>query len=61
MITIKIKTSNAAFQDGNKRTEVARILRDLASKLESGLSPHKLYDINGNHVGSISPVWNQSE
>lgn len=57
MIRIKIKTENAAFQDGNKRCEVARILRNLADKIESGESPSKLLDINGNCVGTVGPIW----
>lgn len=52
MIIIKIHTDNAAFEyDAN--SEVARILRDLASKLEGGREPSKLMDFNGKSVGSV--------
>jgi hypothetical protein len=60
MITIKIRTDNAAFSDGNGGAEVARILRALASRLEAvedryALRPltDDLRDINGNTVGSV--------
>jgi hypothetical protein len=58
-ISIKVKTDNAAFED-SPCAEVARILRDLADKLENfaprgGLpkEPCNLRDINGNTVGHI--------
>lgn len=59
MITITIKTDNAAF-DGDvydRSAEVVRILRALAHKLEnagSGCCPASLYDVNGNKVGAVT-------
>jgi len=58
MITITIKTDNAAFDDGdNGRTEVARILRGLADKCEGEKAqtclPAGVYDANGNKVGDV--------
>jgi hypothetical protein len=55
MITITIKTENAAFQDGNRAYEVARILRHLADRIGVDLPPQspKLLDINGNTVGEV--------
>ncbi len=54
---ITIKTCNAAFHDGyGPAPEVARILRKLADRLESGGLPRvgcaeQLQDSNGNYVG----------
>jgi len=55
MITIKIKTDNAAFQDDNFGTEVARILRDIADDFANNGSSQTSYnDINGNKVATLS-------
>jgi hypothetical protein len=53
-VTIKIACDNAAFGDAPE-VEVARILHDLARKIEAqGLnSIEKLRDGNGNTVGSL--------
>ena len=51
---IEIDTQNAAFEDEGTPQEVARILRELAERLETAACLPKvmrLYDINGNHVG----------
>ena len=54
MITITIKTDNDAFEDGNRPTEVARILRDLADSLDGNeYLPVNIRDVNGNHVGNV--------
>jgi hypothetical protein len=60
MITIKIRTDNGAFQDGNGGAEVARILRTLADRLcacedRFTLRPSvfPLIDYNGNTVGTM--------
>jgi len=42
---------NAAFEDGEGKPELARILRRLADKVEAGDEPPFLYDVNGNKVG----------
>jgi hypothetical protein len=49
-ISITIDTDNAAFDDGY--SEVVRLLRDLAKRIERDgrVEDRKLYDINGNHV-----------
>lgn len=54
MITITIKTDNAAFEDQGRAFEIARILKTLAARLEQGyyLSPN-LLDANGNTVGTF--------
>jgi hypothetical protein len=53
-VEIVIETENAAFQDGNREYEIARILRKLADDVESGKSVKKLMDINGNSCGIVS-------
>jgi hypothetical protein len=56
--TIDISMDNAAFSD-DPNEELARILEDLADKLRNEIMPatdpfrHKIYDINGNAVGSL--------
>ena len=47
--TVSIDCNNSAFDDGN--TELARILRDLATRLDNGVTQAILKDINGNIVG----------
>ncbi|HEU0197011.1 MAG TPA: hypothetical protein VFQ88_07305 [Nevskiaceae bacterium] len=54
-ITIKIETGNAAFDP--EPEEVARILRELADKVEKSRGVEKgdemsLFDANGNKVGT---------
>lgn len=53
-ITITIETGNAAF-DECPATEIARILRDLATRLEENGDPFwtNLYDANGNNCGRV--------
>lgn len=51
-IAININTDNAAFDEYG--SEIARILRVLADHLDGNDvfdRRHKLFDINGNHVG----------
>ena len=63
MFTCKIKTDNAAFasaeysgdREGDStpcKHEVARILRDIAAKLEWGNDCGNCRDYNGNTVGT---------
>jgi len=54
MFTLKIKTDNAAFAGRcNETYEVARILRDLADRVETnGCDIYISHDSNGNQVGS---------
>lgn len=56
MITITIKTDNAAFDDGvSGATEVARILRKMAEQLDESAAFRfaTVRDTNGNTVGRI--------
>jgi len=50
MFTLQIETANAAF-DGAPDEEVARILRRVASQIESGYTDGRCKDVNGNSVG----------
>lgn len=50
-IEISLNMRNAAFDD-RPMSEVARILRELADKIENtGDADRTLYDVNGNKVG----------
>lgn len=49
----EIDTDNAAFddEDGDLAGETARILRDVAAKVEDGRTSGRAVDFNGNIVG----------
>jgi len=52
---LKFDTYNASF-DGDKRDEIGRILRDVADRVEAGVSMDKhrnIMDNNGNIVGTF--------
>ncbi len=53
MLTIEIYESGAAFDDA-PNAEIARILRDLAARFESGNPPEVLRDLNGNKCGAVA-------
>lgn len=53
-VTLTINTGNAAFDDGNREAEVARILREAADKIEAGYEDFTLRDYNGNKVGTVT-------
>ena len=50
MFTLTFQTSNAAFE-GAEASETARILRDIAARIESGNLEGPARDENGNTVG----------
>lgn len=52
MFTLTISTANAAFDD-QPATEIARILRDVAKRVEDGELSGNLRDVNGNGVGAF--------
>ena len=53
-ILIEFDTDNAAFDDDNEAGESARILREMAGKIEMyGLGNSNIRDINGNTVGVL--------
>jgi len=54
MVNIQFNTGNAAFEDSYDTIEIARILRDIADKIESGRTEGKCIDYNGNGVGTWS-------
>lgn len=52
---LAFETENAAFADGNLAQETARILREVADRVEKfGFATHEqtIRDINGNTVGA---------
>jgi hypothetical protein len=51
--TLTINTDNAAFEDADRNTELARILRKTAKALESYrfIKGDNVRDLNGNTVG----------
>lgn len=53
MFKVEFATDNAAFEGGNRVSEAARILREIADKMESGaqIGGGRVHDLNGNHVG----------
>ena len=57
-LTVEIEMENAAFEDEYAAaSELARILRDLARKAENGAlwkNTTRVYDINGNYIGSAT-------
>lgn len=50
-LSLDLNSNNAAFEDSGE-FEVARILRDVADRIESGSTEGRLRDVNGNNVGS---------
>jgi hypothetical protein len=54
MFRMNIGTDNAAFTDGNRNNEIARILRDVASQIAAGKDFGSTVDINGNSVGQFN-------
>ncbi len=55
MFTLKFDTDNAAFCEGNASSEVASILRRVASQIESSRDGSRpVFDSNGNRVGHWS-------
>lgn len=56
-VHIKFETDSAAFDDGNKGAEIARILRRIAAQVgtldgeDDVVLPVR--DINGNKIGSV--------
>lgn len=50
---LNIELGNAAFDDGNEHAEVARILRELAQRMDYNEKDfYALSDVNGNRVGA---------
>lgn len=56
MLKLEIKTGGAAFSEDDAltyegRSEIARLLRKISVKIETGDSDGVIMDINGNKVG----------
>lgn len=49
---IEFTTDNAAFNT-NKNFEIARILKDIAYKIEEGYREGVIVDIDGNKIGEF--------
>ena len=59
MLKLEIKNSGSAFgEEGSefaehdKRYEIARLLRKVATQIETGYTEKSIIDINGNKCGS---------
>lgn len=59
--SITFDMGNAAFDDGNAPAECARILRDIAAKVERGQEDGTVRDVNGNNVGAWSAEYPEPE
>ena len=53
MFTMHIRTRNAAFEGDAHPLEVARILHEVADKLEAGYRSGTARDYNGHAVGAF--------
>ena len=51
--TVNIETGNGVFRDGNLTPETARILREIAERIERGETTGRILDANGNSVGQF--------
>jgi len=51
-LIITINQGNQAF-DNNREIETARILKDIAGKIQSGHTDFSIRDSNGNTVGKV--------
>ena len=49
---ISVKMDNAAFSD-DPNYELGRILKEVGEKLMRGRTQERLYDYNGNFVGTL--------
>lgn len=58
-LNLAISTDNDLFQNDNHKTELARMLRELALAVESGMEgPFTMMDNYGNNVGTgVMEVW----
>lgn len=54
MFNLKFSIDNAAFQNGDGREEIARILEETVEQIKNGRNQGSIMDINGNDVGSWS-------
>jgi len=59
MLNLSFDTGNAAFAESGPY-EAARILRDIAARIENGKRSGKVFDLNGNSIGQWSVVFEES-
>ena len=52
MFTLQFETDNAAFEN-YPAAEAARILREVADKVQDGTHEKAIIDINGNTIGGF--------
>ena len=53
MLTIKIKTDNDAFQDGNRFDEISKCLDSVLYHLSCDRKEGNIHDTNGNVTGTF--------
>lgn len=56
---INIETDNAALADDGE-SEIVRILRKIANRIEEGERDGLVHDINGNRVGHWDVLWTRA-
>ena len=54
MVKIVFEIDNSAFEKSGIIMEIARILRELAYKLETGRDTTNIFDYNDNKIGTMS-------
>jgi len=56
MFQMRFDTENEAFECGNRESETARILREIADRVERGAASgmfQNVHDLNGNVIGTF--------
>lgn len=62
MFKVSFSTENEQFANGELRSGVASILRDIASRIEnSNRESGYVYDVNGNKIGEWELEVDESE
>lgn len=52
-MSMRIDSDNAAFEEDSGAVEVARLVRQIADRIDQGEREGKLLDLNGNTVGEF--------
>lgn len=58
--TLIFDLDSSAFQDGDGAQEIARIMKDIAEKVDF-MDHGPVHDINGNFVGAWSTHWEEEK
>jgi hypothetical protein len=62
VFTVTFRTANAAFtEDGDPSAETARLLHDIAERVETGHRSGPVVDVNGNTVGTWTLTEDDTE